>query len=149
MGRFSTDMRSTGAIPAGETREIRVLEMGPNQPASSFKPSFAIWQDLIWQGSASERASVMEGRRLHAEVLAFWIGQLKAVSGMAPQAAIASLRAALEERRRNGTDRGGLMTGNLESFARTAEQNPEQLPERLEAFRRMLEEQYAQLTRSR
>jgi hypothetical protein len=122
----------------------------PDQPLPSFAPLVAIWQDQIWQGSASERASLIEGRRQQADVHAFWIARLKAASRMVPQAAIASFRAAIEERRRREAgDQGGLMNSNIELFARTAERTPELLHSHLEAFRQVLERQYALLTRSR
>jgi hypothetical protein len=92
----------------------------------------------------------MERRRQQAEIHAFWIAQLKSVSTMAPQAAITSLRAARDERRRSEAgDRGRLMDGNLETFARTADRTPDQLRAQLELFLRTLERQYARLTRTR
>jgi hypothetical protein len=140
----------SGPIAPGEAREIRTQLARPDQPLPSFAPLVAIWQDQIWQGSASERASLIEGRRQQADVHAFWIARLKAASRMVPQAAIASFRAAIEERRRREAgDQGGLMNSNIELFARTAERTPELLHSHLEAFRQVLERQYALLTRSR
>ena len=140
-----------GPITPGEAREIKtMLPADQDQPASSFAPWFAVWEDLVWQGSASEHASLMERRRQQAEIHAFWIARLKTVSSMAPQSAITSLRAARDERRRSEAgDRGRLMDGNLETFARTADRTPDQLRAQLALFLRMLEEQYARLTRTR
>jgi hypothetical protein len=140
-----------GPIAPGEAREVRtLLPAEQDQPAASFAPWFAVWEDLIWQGSVSEHASLMERRRQQAEIHAFWIAQLKSVSTMAPQAAITSLRAARDERRRSEAgDRGRLMDGNLETFARTADRTPDQLRAQLELFLRTLERQYARLTRTR
>ena len=141
----------SGPIAPGEARELRTLLIeASNKPPSSFAPWFAVWEDLVWQGSASEHAFLLERRRQQAEVHAFWIGQLKAVSSMAPQAAITSLRAARDERRRSEAgDRGQLIDSNLESFAATASRTPELFHARLELFRRALEQQYALLTRTR
>ena len=140
----------TGPIAPGETREIRALELARDRPAPTFAPWFAVWEDLVWQGSATERAAIMEGRRLRIESLAFWIAQLKAVTSMTPQAAIQSLRSALEEQRTGPTrEQGGLTSYNLETFARTADRSPGQLQAQLEAFRQTLEQQHTRLTRNR
>jgi hypothetical protein len=137
-------------IAPGETRELSLSwNRTPDGTPPTVELRMVMFDDLRWEGSASERESVLRQRERRADQIAYWIAALTDAAAQTPEKARALLEARKREAITAWTLTGGAHTGDVDQVLERIGHRPEEFAAMATGIASHLAQERARLTRHR